>query len=197
MPAVTTEEARAGPERLIEPNGDLIGIQLAHGRPRKGSGRSVRIGQEAREVERLRGKTITGNHIARKRLSRQRIVDGPRGAAEIPPAHGCGWHRVVEYEALTLAHALVAREEEGAFAQDRAAECPAELLPLQLLGLGREEVPRIEDVVSHEVEERHVQLIRPRLRGRVQSAARLAELRGVRALLHLELLQRVDRRLNE
>ena len=81
-------------------------------------------------------------------------------------------HRVVEDQALALAHAFVAGEEERALAHERTAERAAELLPLQLLGLAREEVARIEGIVAHEVEQRAVELIGARLRRGVQRAAR-------------------------
>ena len=61
----------------------------------------------------------------------------------------------------------------------------------------REEVAGVEGVVAHEVEQRAVELVGARLGGRVQRAAGLRELGGVGALLDLEFLQRVDRRLDQ
>ena len=55
-----------------------------------------------------------------------------------------------------------------------------------------EEVGGIEPVVAQELEEPAVELAGAGLGGRVQHAARLAELGGIRALLDPELLQRVD-----
>ena len=120
-----------------------------------------------------------------------------RRGAVVAGAHRRGRHVVVEDQALLLAHALVAGEEEGPLAQDRAAQGGAELLPLQFLRLAREEVARVEGVVAHEVEQRAVELVGARLGGRVQRAAGLRELGGVGALLDLELLQRVDGRLDQ
>ncbi len=71
------------------------------------------------------------------------------------------------------------------------------MLPLQHFGLTREEVARIEGVVAQEVEEDAMQPVRPGLGRGVQRTAGLAELGRVRALLHLEFLEGVDRRLDE
>ena len=195
--AVAAEDPRLVVQRLVDPHGDLIAVELSHRRPRERAGRRVGIGDERGEGERLRRQPVGGDDVARERLARDRVVDDPRRGAVVATPHGGARHRVVEHQALPLAHALVAGEEERAAAHDRAAQRRAELLALQLLGLAREEVARIEGVVAHEVEEGAVELVGAGLGGGVERAARLAELGGVGALLHLELLERVDRRLDQ
>ena len=178
--AVAAEDARAVAERLIDADGHLVAVQLAHRRPRERAGRRVRIGHQLGEGERLRRQPVGRNDVAGERLARERIVDDAARRAVVAGAHGRGRHRVVEDQALLLAHALVAGEEERALAHDRAAERGAELLPLQLLGLAGEEVARVEGVVAHEVEQRAVELVGAGLGGGVERAAGLARTRRCR-----------------
>ena len=115
-----------------------------------------------------------------------------RMRAEVALLHGGGGDGQVDGQRPALADSFVAQEEERLALHERAAQRPAELVPVELLLLLHEVVGGVEDVVAQELEEPAVELARPGLGGGVQHAARLAELGGVGALLDLELLERVD-----
>src|SRR6185503_17274433 len=88
------------------------------------------------------------------------------------------------------------QEEEGPALHDGPTQRASELVPVELLLRLHEEVAGVEGVVAQELEQAAVELAAAGLGGRVEHAARLAELGGVGALLDLELLQGVDRGLD-
>ena len=88
------------------------------------------------------------------------------GALKSPCFMAGGGHDVVEDQSLALPHPLVVDEEERFLlaAQEIGqmngpAECAAELVALQHLALGREEVARVQIVVAHEFEHAAMKLV--------------------------------------
>src|SRR5262249_156525 len=85
------------------------------------------------------------------------------------------------YEAVALAKLLVGSEVEQLVGQDRTADGATELIALEWREVsGREEVARVERVVTVELEDRSANLIRARLGDRAHdTAGRAPELRAV------------------
>jgi hypothetical protein len=84
-----------------------------------------------------------------------------------PSALGVAQDAAVEVEALALAQALVAQEEEGLVLEDRAAEVHAELVAVERrlrLARGVEVVARVERLVAVELERLAVVLFVPERR---------------------------------
>ena len=179
-------------EVVVDAERELVRVQLAVRRPGVGPRARVGIRDEAGEVERLGRQPALGNDVAREGLARQRIVDPVRDAAEVAALHRGGGDGQVDRQLPALTDPFVAQEEVRLALDERAAQRPAELVPVQLLLLLHEVVRGVEHVVAHELEEPAVELAPSGLGGDVQHAARLAELGRVRALLHLHFLQGVD-----
>ena len=92
----------------------------------------------------------------------------------------------------TIARALISAEEEQLVLDDPAAGGAAELVPLQGVARGCEEVARVQIAVAEIVEEIAVKLVRAGLGDGVDRGAGVdSEARGYGAGLHAELLQRV------
>ena len=190
--AVADEDLVFLGETVVDPERELVGVQRAVRGPGVGPRARVGIGDEPGEVQRLGRQPLRRDDVAGKGLARERIVDPVADAAEVALLHGGRGDGQVDRELPALAGSFVAHEEERLALHERAAQRTAELVPVQLLLLPHEVVRGVEHVVAQELEEPAVELARPGLGGDVQHAARLAELGGVRALLNLELLERVD-----
>ena len=122
-----------------------------------------------------------------------------RNRGEIAAQHGLGRHEADGFRRVaSLDLALVTAEEEQPVFQQRSAERAAELVALQRVALGREEVPGVEPVVPHELEHVAVEAIRSRLRDDVDGGGGVVPVaRRQRAGLDLELLDRVGERRGE
>ena len=190
--AIADEDLVLLGEALVDPERDLVRIQVAFRGPRIVARPYVRIRYELGEVDRLRRQAAGGDHVAGKRLAGERVVDPVPDAAEVAPLHGGRGDGQVDRQLPALAGSFVAQEEERLPLHERAPEGAPELVPVELLLLPHEEVRGVEPVVAQELEEATVELAAAGLGGDVQHASRLAELGGVGALLDLELLEGVD-----
>ncbi len=119
--------------------------------------------------------------------------------AEIPGPHPRRRHRRRLRQRALGPRRLVVAEEERPAAHERPAEHAAEdvLVERPLAHAGPVVVPGVgvQRLVAEELEQRPVELVGALLHRRVDhGAGGLAELRGIRPRLHLELLQRVHRR---
>src|SRR6266702_3561962 len=81
--------------------------------------------------------------------------------------------------------------------RQRTADSPSELVALQNSARLREKVACVQFVVADEFEDPAMKSICARLGSRVEERAPAVELGRVRALLHAELLERVDGGLNK
>src|SRR6185503_7083558 len=106
-------------------------------------------------------------------------------------------HVAIERESLPLAKPFVAEKEECVVFENRAAERPAELIAFEgRLLCGIEKVARIEHIVSEELEQLAVSLVRACARRYVCDSARATPVfRAEGRVVYLELLNRIDRRL--
>ena len=166
------------------------------GRPGEVAGARVRVGDEAGEVLRLGREPVGRDDVVREGLAGERIVDPVADGAEVAPLHGRGGDGQVDGQALLLADALVAHEEERPALHQGPAQGARRTGGGRASASAYEEVRGIEGVVAHELEQPAVELAAAGLGGGVEHAAGLAELGGVGALLDLELLQRVHRGLD-
>ena len=135
-----------------------------------------------------------------------RGIDGERIADRAPPGEVAGPDRRVRHregpgDRPPRVLPLVAREEEGAVADDGAAESGAELV---LIERGHRPAPvvevvvRVEPLVAHELEQAPVERVCAGPGRHVDQGRRLpAELGRVHRLLDLELLNGVDRRVDD
>ena len=90
---------------------------------------------------------------------------------------------------------LITGEEEELIFLYRSADNSSELVPLQVVPYGREEIPSVEHVVPHEFKSIAVKIVRTGLGYRRNGSGRMkAVLRRQCARLHLELLQRIRKR---
>src|ERR1700736_3119115 len=80
---------------------------------------------------------------------------------------------------------------------ERATDVPSELVALQYCSRGREIVTRIQFIVANEFKNSTVVSVRARLRRCIEERPTAIELCRIRALLHAELLQCVDRSLDK
>ncbi len=160
----------------------------------------VRLGNQLRQdVLRDRIPHALRDDVAGERRVRHRVVDDAVDLREVARAHLGRRHRREVRLPLRDAQPLVVEEEERLVLDDRAAVGAAEhmLAEGRLLASGAvvEEVVRVEPVVAQELERAAVVGVRSRLDLQVDDAAeRVAEFGGVRARLHLELVERVDAR---
>ena len=190
--AVADEDPVLLGEVVVDPDRELVGAQLAVRGPGEGAGARVRIRDVPVEVDRLRRQPARGDDVPRERLPGERVVDRVPDAAEVALLHRGRSHGQVDGQRPRLADPFVAHEEERLAREERPAERPPELVPVDLLLLLHEVVGGVEDVVAQELEDPAVELAASRLGGRVQHPARLAELGGVGTLLDLDLLEGVD-----
>src|SRR5262249_8587173 len=176
--------------------GKWVRVQLARRGVGKGSGGSIRIGDEFSEEQRLRREPGGRDDIVRELSARERVVDSSRShRAKVAALQRRGRHAAVEDQPLPFPHPLVAREEERLVApvvelrnRDGPSERAAELFALEDFALSGEEVARVEFVVAQELKKPAMKRVRSGFRRAVQQAARVAEFGGVGALLHLEFL---------
>ena len=91
-----------------------------------------------------------------------------------------------------LIRSLITGKEKEFVLDDRAAQDAAKLVTLQLISFESERIPRIENAITNEFEEIPVEIIRARLRHRVDSAGRVLTVLGRHcAGLDFEFLQGV------
>ena len=164
-----------------------------------------------------------GNDVARERRARPRRpdhgalrrvdehsgglaglrVEGPQVVQqlrEVAAPHAAGRHAVESLELLPIPVALEIRHEEQMVLPHRAAGRVAVLIPFERRfrrgGLrGGEGVrPGVQRIVAVELEQGSVECVRARFRDHVHLARPTAEFGGIHAGLHLEFLERVDRR---
>ena len=107
----------------------------------------------------------------------------------------------VDVDALTMPDAFIGREKVRLSTKNRTANRPAKLVALERVGLaGREleEVPRVERVVSQELECVAVKLVGARSRDDVHDGSRHVPVLGrERRVVHFELLDAGDRRFED
>src|SRR5262245_33204823 len=133
---------------LVEPQGNLICIQLPRRSEGKSPGGGIRIWNVFGKEQRLRRKTCRRDDIVRELNARLRIVD-PSGSyrAEIAALHRRRRYDAVEYQSLALPHPFVAGKEKRLVPpivklrnRDRSAKGAAELIALEDFALPGEEV---------------------------------------------------------
>ena len=114
------------------------------------------------------------------------------GSAEKSPARSAavGTNVTMPGRRNARARALVRAEEEELVFDDRPADSAAELVALQRVLFGREEVARVQGAVAQELERAAVQFVRARLGHHVDDAAtRVSVLRAEVARLQAEFLE--------
>src|SRR5262249_29987804 len=98
---------------------------------------------------------VGGGNVAGERRGRQRICDGAARQKnnEIAGAFGDAGDDIVEGRTLAQARALVVDKEEYTVLPDGATDRAAELITLERLAVGHEEVARVELLVAQKLEE--------------------------------------------
>ena len=207
---VAAEPARAGALDEIDALDELVFVGLPVLRvlvvADQAPGVCVRRRVELQEPLRSRMDPALRNDVAGKRSRAvERVVDREWNLAEVPVAHRSRGDGEKPETGPSLAEPLEVRHEEELVTAlehlrdpDGAAQSEAVLIPLEGLLPWRYRcesvLERVYLVVAVEFEERAVELVCPRLGRDVNLARRPPELGREDAGLHLELLQRVDRR---
>src|SRR6266498_1956636 len=130
----------------------------------------------------------------RGQRARRAAVAGRRSEGrEITPAHRRRRRKTDGRARIrSLYLALIAAEEKQLVLSDGAAQRAAELVALQTAALRGEEIPRVEFVITHELEQVAMKFIRARFRDDVdRRRGVMAVARGQGAGLGLEFLQGV------
>src|SRR5258708_3977699 len=142
------------------------------------------------------------NNVAREnlagpggRIEGQRIVD--RGfSGEVAAQQLLSRKQPALHAAQPLEEALVASECEELFLQNRRAQAAAELVALEGLRHGGEEVASVHFVISQEFVGAAMPFVRARLGGHVDNTRRVAELGLEEVALNFEFLYRIERRVH-
>ncbi len=175
---VVTVQARVGPGRVSQVEGDLVGVERSHRRTDESRG-ALRVHE-------------IGSRDERKQFDHLWDSDGS--------AFRVAQDETVQIEMLSLPDALVGGEEERAVANQRSADGAAELMPAEGLGLVRqeiEEISRVECIVPEELEQLPAWRVRAGSRHDVGDRSRVAAvLRAEGGVVHLHLLDRQDRGLH-
>ena len=162
----------------------------------------VTLGIYREEVFRDGVNAVGGDDVAGERQAGagrgvigERIVDGVL-AGEIAAKFGLGGVKAALNDAEMLAHPFVVGEDEELVFDDGRAEAIAELVALERLGFGREEVAGVEGVVAEEFVDAAVDLVGAGLGGDVDDAGGVAEFGLEEIALDLEFLDGVEGRVD-
>ena len=224
LPRIAREHARVLPEILVHARIPLIRVDGGSGAsyvvvlPRRRVARLVRSGVVGRDFLSHRIHSAGRDHVPWKwrplaravGQSRQSIgiVDQNRraiagqGLRKIPGLLRVRGNRGGERQWKPLPQAFVVGEEERLVPDDGAARVAPELMPLERRVRDPravvEPVVGLYEAVPLEIVPQPVNVVRPGLGDHVDNAARSApEFRVVAVLLHLELLHRIHRRIDD